>query len=41
MYDFIRIQYILNNLAPEQVLAFAPRFITEEQADAILAGGQK
>lgn len=37
MYDFIRIQYELGKLTAGQVLAFAPRWITEAEAEEILA----
>ena len=36
MYEFIRIQYKLGRLTPEQVRDFAPKWITEEQAEEIL-----
>ena len=39
MYEFIRIQYQLGRLTAEQVRAFAPRWITQEQAEEIVAGG--
>jgi hypothetical protein len=37
MYEFIRIQYVLGNLTPEQVRGYAPRWITVEQAEQITA----
>lgn len=37
MVDFIRIQYRLGRLTADQVRAFAPRWITAEQAEEILA----
>lgn len=36
MYDFIRIQYELGKLAPEQVWGFVPRWITEDEAEEII-----
>lgn len=36
MYEFIRIQYRMGRLTPDQVLGFAPKWITEEQAAEIL-----
>lgn len=36
MFEFIRIQYVLGNLTAEQVQAFAPRWITAEQAQQII-----
>ena len=39
MYDFIRIQYRLGKLTAGQVHAFAPRWITAEQAEEIIKGG--
>lgn len=38
MYDFIKIQYELGRLTADQVRAFVPRWITEEQANEIIAG---
>jgi hypothetical protein len=38
MYEFIRIQYILGNLTPEQVRGYAPKWITAEQAEQIVGG---
>ena len=35
MYDFILIQYLLGNLTLEQVFAFSPIYITNEQAEQI------
>lgn len=35
MFEFIRIQYVLGNLTEEQVRAFVPVYITDEQADEI------
>ena len=36
MFEFIRIQYVLENLTAEQVQAFVPRWITEQQAKEIV-----
>nr|DAD96985.1 MAG TPA: hypothetical protein [Myoviridae sp. ctr0w28] len=36
MFEFIRIQYVLGNLTAEQVQAFVPRWITEQQAKDIV-----
>lgn len=36
MYDFIKIQFELGNLTDEQVRAFVPRWLTEEQAKEIV-----
>ena len=36
MYSFIKIQYKLGKLTAEQVLGYAPRWITEEQALEII-----
>ncbi len=36
MYDFIRIQYQLGKLTAEQVPGFVPRWLTSEQAEAII-----
>lgn len=35
MFEFIRIQYVMGNLTEEQVRAFVPVYITDEQADEI------
>lgn len=35
MYEFIRIQYQMGRLTADQVRAFAPRWITVEQAAEI------
>lgn len=37
MYEFIKIQYKLGKLTAEQVRTFVPKWITEEQAEEILA----
>lgn len=39
MFEFIKIQYRLGRLTAEQVRAYAPKWITAEQAEEILAGG--
>lgn len=39
MFNFIRIQYQLGNLTEAQVRAYAPRWITAEQAEEIIVGG--
>lgn len=36
MYDFIRLQYIMGRLTAAQVMAFAPKYITQEQAEEIV-----
>lgn len=38
MYDFIKIQYEMGNLTPEQVMGFAPKWITEAEAEEITGG---
>lgn len=38
MFEFIRIQYEMGRLSDEQVRGFAPRWITEEQAEEIISG---
>lgn len=38
MFEFIRIQYRLGRLSAAQVRAYAPKWITAEQAEEILAG---
>ena len=40
MYEFIRTQWILRKVTAEWVLAQVPRWITQEQADEILATPQ-
>lgn len=39
MYEFLRIQFLLGRIDAAQVLAFAPRFLTEEEAQRIVTGG--
>lgn len=36
MFDFIRLQYKMGRIDSEKVRAYAPRFITEAQAEEIL-----
>lgn len=36
MFDFIRIQYQLGKLIAEQVQGFVPRWLTADQAEAII-----
>lgn len=36
MVDFIRIQYQLGNITEKQVFAYAPRWITKEEAQQIV-----
>lgn len=36
MVDFIRIQYKMGRIDAEKVRAYAPRYITAEQAEEIL-----
>lgn len=36
VYEFIRIQYVMGRLTEEQVLAFAPKYITAEEAEEII-----
>lgn len=38
MYNFIKIQYEMGNLTEEQVRNFAPKWITESEADRIISG---
>lgn len=37
MYEFIRIQYKMGRITEDQVRAFAPRYITNEQAEEMIA----
>lgn len=39
MYEFIRLQFIMGRITAEQVKAFAPKYITAEQAETITNGG--
>lgn len=36
MYEFIKIQYEMGKLTDDQVRSFVPRWITKEQAEAII-----
>lgn len=36
MYEFIRIQYTLGHITAEQARGFAPRYITADEAEAIV-----
>lgn len=38
MYEFIKIQFEMGKLTEEQVRGFAPRWITEAQAEEIIGG---
>lgn len=38
MYEFLRIQYVLGILTPDQVRGYAPRWITGDQAERIIGG---
>lgn len=38
MFEFIRLQYIMGKITAEQVAAFVPKYITNEEAYAILHG---
>ena len=38
MYEFIRLQYVMGRITEKQVRAFAPRYITAEQAEEIVNG---
>ncbi|HIS64777.1 MAG TPA: XkdX family protein [Candidatus Avoscillospira avistercoris] len=40
MYEFIRLQYRMGRLNPEQVKAFAPQWLTTEQAETIINNGE-
>lgn len=37
MYEFLRIQYLLRKLTADQVKSFAPKWITAEEAERIIA----
>lgn len=41
MYEFILLQYRMGRLTPAQVWRFVPKWITEEQAEQILAGEEE
>lgn len=36
MHEFIRIQYIMGRITADQVLAYAPKWITAEEAQEIV-----
>lgn len=36
-YNFIKLQFIMGKISKEEVLAFSPMFISEEQANEIIA----
>ncbi len=36
MYDFIKLQYLLGRIDADKVRLYAPRWITEEQAEEII-----
>lgn len=36
MYEFIRLQYIIGRITAEQVRAYAPKWITAEEAQEIV-----
>ena len=38
MFEFIRLQYRMGRIDAVQVRAFAPRYITQEQAEKIVGG---
>lgn len=40
MYEFIRIQFVLGRIDAAQVRAFAPKYITAEQAEDIVGDAQ-
>lgn len=40
MYEFIRIQFALGRIDAAQVRAFAPKYITAEQAENIVGDAQ-
>lgn len=37
MYEFIRIQYKMGRITEDQVRSFAPKYITAEQAEEMIA----
>ena len=42
MYEFIRLQYRMGRITAGQVIAYAPRWITDEQASEIIGeAGEK
>jgi hypothetical protein len=40
MYNFIKGQWIMGKITEEKVLSYVPRYITQEQAEEILATPQ-
>lgn len=36
MYEFLRIQYILENIDKEKLYSYVPMFITEEEYEKII-----
>lgn len=38
MYQFIKLQYVMGKITAEQVRAFAPKYITEAEAQEIIGG---
>lgn len=38
MFEFIKIQYLLGRIDKDQVMSFAPKYITQEQANQIING---
>ena len=40
MYEFIRIQFLLGKITAEQVRAFAPEYVTAEEAEKIVTNAQ-
>ena len=37
MYEFIRLQHIMGRITADQVRAYAPKWITAEQAEEIVS----
>ena len=37
MYEFIKLQYLLGRINADKVRSYAPKWITEEQAEEIIA----
>jgi len=37
MYDFIKLQYLLGRIDADKVRSYAPKWITAEQAEEIIA----
>lgn len=38
MYQFIKLQYQMGRITKEQVFGFAPKYITEVEAETIIGG---